>query len=133
MQRNEWTFQYLAREIGAASTQKREHHESRLTFWRDELVKAEAALREKGVEFREAPMTSSYGATHRTDVVIDPTLQSRVSECRGKVQTHESQAYEFARWERTFDKAHADAPAKVYDLNADDLAYFGIADGELAA
>lgn len=115
---HEWTFQFSAGELHEATHARRVHHENRLEFWRSELEKADTALRARGVEFRDVPMTGGS----RVDTVLDPQLAARVSECRSKVAEHTAKRVTFVRWEALFKRS----AMRTFDLTVGDVEFFDL-------
>jgi hypothetical protein len=112
------------------------HEEDRLAFWKDEKLNAEAILKQKGIEFREMPVTGG----NRMQLHIDPARQARVDECASKIHEHEHYLEEFQAY-AAFLRLHigpdpatlkhagellAPATARALSLSPHDVRYFGI-------
>lgn len=53
MQRNEWKFDYTARNLAAAARERLEFHQERLAFWKQKRDEVLAQIRSEGVEVDE--------------------------------------------------------------------------------
>lgn len=119
--RYEWSFFYSVEEVCKAARVQKEYHEGRRDWWEAELAKAEATLKEKGLEYRE----SHYTGGHRLEAVLDPQLKTRVEECRQRRDEHENKRKEFHRWERSL--AHEmESRSSDLQLTIDDVEFFGL-------
>jgi hypothetical protein len=116
--RAEWLFGYTCADVARAARARQEHHAERLAFWTEQAAQAEGRLRTSGLEFRDVPVS---GGT-RLDPVLDPQLQLRLSECKGKLAEHRSAEDAYARWGRILDVA----PERVLELAIADVEYFGL-------
>ncbi len=117
--RSKLEFDYTGETLAVACEKKRDHHESRQTFWAAEMETAREAFKGAAVQFQDYPVT---GGGVRTQAVIDPGKQRRLDECTGKVDEHRKQREEYDRWARGF-RANADSH---FALDPDDIAYFGL-------
>ena len=118
MRRN-WKFNYKGSDLLEPTKKKVEHHAERLAFWREELMKAQTELKEKGIVMREHQMTGSH---QRQEAVLDQGLQYRVSECHGKTEEHRKLHEDYERYVRAFELN----PESELELDIDDIAYFGL-------
>ena len=116
--RSEWTFTYQAPRLMEASKARKEYHEKRLEFWTREKKKAEKEVRDHGIDFRDYPVTGGS----RLEAVIDPSLAKRYTESERKLKKHKAGIEEYDRFERAFAK-HS---SEVYQLDIDDMAFFGL-------
>lgn len=118
MNRNTHRFHFSGVTIAKAARAMQKHHQDRITWWKVEqeaaIVKAKAA----GVEVRESDVTGGK----RVDVIIDPSVQSRLSECASKINSHRQKA---ERFELEAD-AYETQSGMPFELDPDDVVYFGI-------
>ena len=127
MNRGEWKFSLPGSELAAKARACHEHHVARLAWWGEQLEEAKARLKAEGVEIREAPEMAAFAASTRSyaadmQVVVDPTLTRRITQCQGKVKEHQEARDEFDRWLRAFEQN----PNARYDLDIDDMNYFRV-------
>lgn len=120
--RRNWKFSFKVADVLAAAEKKLDHHLQRITFWNDQLEKAQRDLKDKGAEFREQPVT---GGSH-VALVIDPERQNRVNQCASKKNQHQDQANEYTVWVRALRLSEQNAPRSYIDLDAQDIAFFGL-------
>lgn len=124
MKRQEHTFQFSGKQISEAATAECQYHTQRLDFWNKEYEIAVAKVKEKGVEVREYAVTGGM----RTQIVLDPTLQSRMDECRSKIFDHRKAADDF----QIQAAAYGTQSERAYELHPDDVIYFRLAGGARA-
>ena len=117
MYRNEWQFQFSGDELLNAATDKASYHGERLKWWTQELETSEAALRERGVEFREYSQTGGS----RIETVLDPDLSRRVAECRSKIEHHRDMLREFEMYSSLFERNRE----AMFPLSPHDVRHFG--------
>jgi len=116
--RHQWSFEFNATELADAADRKIAHHTERLGWWNTEADAAEAQLRATGVEFREYSQTGGS----RLDVVIDPGLSKRLSECKQKIEHHRDRLDEFTTYKAMFERD----PVATFQLDTDDVRHFGL-------
>jgi hypothetical protein len=121
MKRSEHTFQFLGKQIGVAAQTEADYHRDRVEWWKSEQDKAIEKAKAAGVEIREMDVTGGK----RVDVVLDPSVQSRLSECASKINSHR-QAHDRFQIEAA---AYASQPDRAYELHPDDIVYFRIVGG----
>jgi hypothetical protein len=121
MKRGEHTFQFSGSAISNAAKAEFDYHSMRTAFWRDQHGKAVDAAKAKGVEMREFAVT---GGT-RAELVLDPTLQTRINECASKINSHRAAADRF----QIEAAAYATQADRSYELHPDDVVYFRLAGG----
>jgi hypothetical protein len=119
MNRNKHTFQFSGSAIAEAAGREAEYHGVRLAWWTAEQDKATRAAKEKGIEIREYDVTGGK----RAEMVIDATLQGRLTECANKIYAHRKAAEQF----RIEAGAYAANPTRVYELDPEDVVYFRLA------
>ena len=99
--REEWTFQYSAKDVLKAAQAKVAHHNERATWWKLKKTEVMGKIKEGGIDVHEN-IAASYqnftkGAAQAT-VMIDPTLQKDLTEAVGKINQHLSTASEYQQW-----------------------------------
>lgn len=122
--RNEHIFQFSGKQISAAAEAEGAYHTARVAWWKDEQEKALAKAKTAGVEVREYDVTGGK----RAEIVLDPSVSARLSECVNKIQSHQRSADQF----QIEAAAYGTQPARVYDLHPDDVLYFRLAGGKRA-
>lgn len=121
MKRATHLFQFTGKGIGEAAAAEAEYHKGRVAWWKTEQDKAIVLAKAAGVEVREHDVTGG----ENVQVVIDPTVQSRLNECASKISSHRRLADDF-----TIQAAcYATQSAVFYDLDPDDVNYFRLAGG----
>jgi hypothetical protein len=116
--RREWRFGYLAGDLAGPAEGKAKYHREREAWWLLQREKAEAELRQHGVEFRDYPVT---GGT-QVQPVLDPARQARLNECLQKIKHHADLAAEYETYLRAFRRS---GDARL-ELDVDDVRFFGL-------
>lgn len=124
MKRNGHEFQFNGKQIADAATVERDYHRERLAWWQAEQEKATALAKEKGVETREYDVTGGK----RVDIILDPNVQTRLTECSNKIYAHRMAADRF----QIEAAAYGTQTERVYQLDPDDVIYFRLAGGARA-
>lgn len=118
--RNEWEFDYSAKELLTASHEKVRFHEERLSWWETQKAAKMEEIRSSGLEVDEgigAMISNTYrGAT----VTIDMSLQRDLTECVEKTKEHREKLKIYDAWCQTFE-ANPNARLK---LHHDDWIFF---------
>lgn len=122
MKRGEHLFQFTGKQVSAAATAEYGYHADRITFWKDEQQKAIAKAKAAGVEIREYEVTGGK----RVDVVLDPTVATRLGECANKITSHRTAADRF----QIEAAAYGTQSERMYELQPDDVVYFRLAGGK---
>lgn len=117
--RYSWEFQYPVSVILESLSVKIEHHSWRKSFWLTEQEKAFQTVKDSGIDVRSYPMSGG----NREELVIDPALSDRVSECKRKVSFHSSKVDEYIAWLTALETLPKDQNLTLY---FDDVSYFGI-------
>ncbi len=120
--RNGWVFEYAPAEVLAAAEKKVQYHKERLAWWRDEASQAEQTLKDKGFEYRSRYHT---GGTE-VEIVGDPELARRVSDCKKKIIEHEGQQMVYETWVRALRAQTERAPDAPLNLKIADILFFGL-------
>lgn len=119
--RHNWQFEYSAASLLHAARNKVQLHKSRLDFWSKAKDKVMAEIRESGIDVAESSAGSNYTKSGMTPhVVIDTTLQSKLTECHQKVHEHNNQIKDYEGWMQVME----DNPGKNFQLTIDDYLYF---------
>src|SRR6266705_4904906 len=121
--RADWLFVYPVATVLAGAKAKLVYHETRGEFWRAEREKAVAAIKGAGFEVREYEVTGGKDV----QVVVDSSLQARLSQCSAKIREHISKIKEYRQWVAVLE---TQAPTENIDLHMDDALYFGVAQDE---
>jgi hypothetical protein len=120
--RESWVFRYKPSEVLEAARSRVKHHVARGKFWMEEHQKAEEKLKKKGFEYRERP--TSYEP--QVQIVGDPELAQRVTECRRKISEHRQKQELYETWVRAL-KAKVDRqPGEELELTINDIVFFGL-------
>lgn len=119
--RQNWKFQYPAREVADAAAAKRAHHADRLAWWEQKQRELIAEVREKGLEVEEslAAVYSSSAAPHGARLMVKDDYQTKLNECHGKIKAHGAKMREYDGWVQ-FLRNRTDA----VDLDCDDYLFF---------
>jgi hypothetical protein len=121
MKRTEHTFQFTGKQISEAAAAEYDYHAGRVAWWKAEQEKAIEKAKGAGVEIRESDVTGGK----RVDVILDPSVQSRLSQCASKINEHRGAADSFQIQAATY----GSQPERSYELHADDVIYFRLAGG----
>jgi len=114
--REKHVFQFTGKQISDAAHLQAAYHDAKRKFWESEYQKAVTEAKAKGVEIREVPVTGGK----RAEMVLDPHLQQRISECMGKIENHQR-----LRTRYTIEQeAYQSQSDRTYDLDPEDLVYF---------
>ena len=120
MIRNEWRFQFEAGSVADAARREAAYHRERYAWWLAEQDRVTAEVERSGVQIREFEVTGG----RQKQVVIDPTLQGRLSECDRKMQRHTEEAEQYEMWADAMDAMPTE---QIYDLDPEDVRYFRLA------
>jgi hypothetical protein len=121
MKRNEHTFQFTGDQIAKAAKAECDYHKERLVYWQQEQEKAIGEAKKAGVEIKEYDVTGGK----QVNVVIDTSVQMRLSTCAAKIASHRQVADRL----QIEAAAYATQPARAYELHPDDVVYFRLAGG----
>lgn len=124
MKRSEHLFQFTGLQISAAASAECEYHRERIVFWEAEQTKAVEKAKSAGVEVREYDVTGGK----RADVILDPSVSNRLTECANKLHSHRRAADEF----QIEAACYGTQPERSYELHPDDVIHFRIAGGPRA-
>ena len=121
MKRNEHLFQFTGKQISEAAEAEYVYHSGRAAWWKEEQADAIEKAKAVGVEVREYDMTGGKNV----QVVLDPTLNSRLTECANKIVSHRAAADRFQIEAATY----GTQAERAYELHPDDVVYFRLAGG----
>lgn len=119
MKRNEHLFQFDGKQISEAAMAEHDYHTQRFQWWTGEYALAVVKAKAAGVEIREHDVTGGK----RAEVVLDPSVSARLSECTNKVASHRAAADRF----QIEAAAYGTQPGRSYELQPDDVIYFRLA------
>ena len=119
--RKEWKFEYSAAVLLDKTVQRITYHEQRLAFWKGEEATADKRAK-ASAQFKEYPIT---GGT-RTELVLDPTEQARLDECRRRLNHHR----EWLRGYAAFQDVFQQNLGSQLVLDVDDIVYFTRGEGD---
>ena len=117
--RYDWQFQYSRDALRKAVDQKILHHIKRIEWWEKEDDKAEAAIKEAGIDIREYAVTGG----NRAELVIDPVLLSRFQETQSKIRAHKGNLKEYRRYYRALENQSSTVG---FQLDIEDIQFFGL-------
>lgn len=119
--RQNWKFQYPAREVADAAAAKRARHAERLAWWEQQQKSLIAEVREKGLEVEEslAAVYASSAAPHGARLVVKDDYQTKLNECHMKIKLHSAKTREYDGWVQ-FLSIRTDA----IELDCDDYLFF---------
>jgi hypothetical protein len=120
--RQVWVFRYSPAEVLAAAKDRVKHHAERGVFWTTEYAKAEKQLKAKGFEYRERQ--SSY--ENQVQIVGDPELAQRVTDCRRKITEHREMQELYEIWVRALETKTERQPGEELELAINDVVFFGL-------
>jgi hypothetical protein len=120
--RNEHLFQFTGKQIGDAADEEFGYHHDRVIWWKTEQQKAIDKAKAAGVEVREYEMTGGKNV----QVVLDPSISSRLTECANKINSHRAAADRF----KIEAACYGTQAERSYELHPDDVVYFRLAGGQ---
>jgi hypothetical protein len=116
MNRGSWEFEYTARDLAKAAEAQKTYRLSRVTVWEGKKDEVMQKIKDGGLTVHEgvAAQLSSYSNSVRggASVMVDPTLQTDLSECVSKIQDHQKAATEYDGWIQML-SANAEARLKL--------------------
>ena len=122
MKRGEHLFQFNGKQISEAAKAESDYHKIRAAWWQIAQDAAIKKAKEAGVEVRDYNIS---GGGKRVQVVLDPTVDGRLSECGNKIIEHRKAADQF--WIES--ATYGTQPERVYELHPDDVVYFRLCGG----
>lgn len=121
MKRNEHLFQFTGKQISEAARAECEYHTKCAIWWKAEQERAILKAKSAGVEVREYEYTGGKGV----QVVLDPTVDSRLHKCAQKITAHQKAADDF----QIQAACYGTQTERTYELHPDDVIYFRLAGG----
>jgi hypothetical protein len=125
--RNDWEFEYTARNLATAAKGQRDFRLSRVEVWEGKKSEVMAKIKETGLTVHEGVAAGMAGTTYTSNaygggaqVMVDSTLQRDLSECVQKIQAHREAATTYDAWLQVLD-ANPEARLK---LKHDDWMFF---------
>ena len=122
MRRSTHTFQFTGEQISKAAEAEYVYHDDRADWWEEAYATAIVDAKAKGVQIREYDVTGGK----RADIIIDPSVQGRVTESQMKRQSHRKRADDFQIEAATY----GSQSDRMYELDGDDVMHFRLAGGE---
>ena len=120
MLRQDWKFQYIAKDLAKAAATKRDHHAARLDWWNKQQESVIAEVREKGLEVSET-LAMQYGSTPAgAQIIVKDEYQSKLNECASKIHQHTERAKEYDGWVQVLEAN----PSKALELDIGDYFFF---------
>lgn len=124
--RQEWEFEYTARNLAEGAAKQKAFRLSRVDWWTEAKAKIMAEVKDSGLEISEsvAAGIGSYTSTQVAgpQVMVRADLQKKLSECHGKIQTHQQAAAEYDGWVQVLE---ANPENRLKLTQADWLYFFG--------
>ncbi len=124
--RSKWEFEYTAKVLAEGARKQMDFRRERVAQWTAAKDKAMTEVRESGIEVSESMAESfaNYGQTTAMGpkVMVRADLQSKLTECHGKIRQHAQAAAEYDGWVQFLE---ANPEARVKLTQADWLYFFG--------
>ena len=120
--RQTWEFIYQVSEVAEAATRIAQYHAERTAWWETEGNTAEDYLNNKGFEYRER----RHSLGEDVEIIGDPELAKRVSECKQKVREHKEQEKLYNTWVRALETVAERGKSHELKLTIDDIVFFGL-------
>jgi hypothetical protein len=122
MNQDKHLFQFTGQQIADACAAEVAYRKERLAYW--ETEQAAQVERTKGltaiVKVREEAVTGGKRYQVYADIVDLQDIQSRLYTCGGKIDGHQKAIEEYS----LKGAAYATQPARAYELDPADVAYF---------
>lgn len=104
--RDEWKFDYSAKDLANAADIKKAHHEQRLKWWKDKQAQVIAEVKESGLEVSESlameyasnSFSGALGGNRGAQLVVKNDYQVKLNECHQKINAHGSKVKEYDGW-----------------------------------
>lgn len=101
--RDDWEFEYTAKNLASAAEAQRDFRKSRVEVWTAKKAEIMEKIRTSGLTVHEgvAAGLSSYASNSSpggAQVMVDTTLQRDLNECVSKIRTHSDAATEYDGW-----------------------------------
>jgi hypothetical protein len=122
MKRKEHFFTFTAEQIAKGARGEAEYHKTRADWWETEYRTAVEAAKTAGLRVEMFKVTGG----ERAQMVIDPSLQSRINECTAKRELHQKLAEQLTIEAASYETQPG---AREYTLDHEDIAHFRLAGG----
>ncbi len=119
MKRQEWLFQFRASDLAGAARRLLDYHSEQLRRYELHEEIAFGNAKDAAVEVQEFAMT---GGT-RKQIVIDPTVQTRLRLLEQKINDHTVHTAAMRPWVACFELMPGD---QMYELDPDDVLFFDV-------
>ena len=105
MQRNEWKFDYTAKNLAQAAQVKIDWHKERMAWWKAKKDEVFATIRREGIEVDEKISLAFQHPKARdwergAQVMVRNDLQKDLNECLEKLQFHTRSLNEYSGWQQ---------------------------------
>jgi hypothetical protein len=107
-------------DISAAAKRELEYHRTRTLWWEGEQEQVIAAARMSPAKMVEHQTTGGK----RISLAMDADIEKRLTECANKIASHRAAADRF----KIEAGAYGTQPGHSYELDADDVVYFRLAE-----
>lgn len=115
--REDWEFQFTAKEVAEAAEKVSSYHRGRQQHWDERARNLATEIRETGVELKEITVTGGS----RFEAHVNNSLGNQLSEAKSKADSHKMTADKYADWGfalRTL------APSQTLSLDVTDVTFF---------
>lgn len=122
--RDQWEFDYTARNLADGAKSQREFRLGRVAFWQDAKTRTMVEVKESGIEVSESAgaSVSNYTTGRGPQVMVRADLQGKLSECHTKIAEHQQAADDYAGWIQVLE---ANPEVRLKLTHADWLYFFG--------
>jgi hypothetical protein len=121
--RDDWEFEYTARDVAKAAKAQLEYRQGRVKFWEGKKAEVISEIKEKGLDVYEpeADKMSNYtGGGGGAQIKMDPALQLRLTEASNKIRENKQKVAEYEGWVQVLE---GNSEARI-SLTHDDWLYF---------
>lgn len=116
------SFMFPCEQIAEAAKTEATYHDQRAAWWNGEYEKAVADAQKAGLRIEKFKVTGG----ERAQMVVDPTLQGRISECEQKRAGHQKLAETLTVEAASYATQPKGMP---YALDNEDIQHFRLAGG----
>lgn len=126
--RDDWEFEYTASTLAKAAADQRDYRQSRVTVWEERKTQVMAEIRATGITITESEAeklsSASYSthSSHGPRIMIDATMQTRLTECQAKINEHRGLVKEYGAWVQVLE---ANPESRLKLTHADWMFFFG--------
>ena len=127
MERKEWKFDYTASKLAEAANIKLQHHQERLTWWKDKKEQVITQIRAEGLEIDESIALEYISPKSRdwergAQVMVRNDLKKDLDECLKKLAYHAGLTEDYSGW---YQVLSANPEARLSLDHEDWLFFFG--------